>query len=871
MYRKFIFILITALMLLDNLSAQTLSGKITDLRDQAIPNAAVYIKEINLGIVADDRGLFQTSIKNGAYTIEISSLGYERSTFTINVLPEGLNLHFRLKDKTYEIKEVTITPGKEDPAYRIMRHVIARAPYHLNQTKSYESNIYLKGKFKVEKVPALIKMQIKDKEFTDMIGKLFLFESQNEVKYQAPDRYEQKVIAVNSTIPKKLNIDVNNAMSVVTNNIYTPSAFGGLLSINSFSVYKFKLEETSNEEGHDIFKIRVIPKKKSGKLFDGWLFVVDRIWNIQQAQLNVKQAGTEISFNLTYQEIKKEAFLPASYDMKVNVNTMGIKGNGQFYASIQYNKLETNDDTGFTTSTNTVVPQLSISKPATITKKQQKKIDKLEELASKEELTTREAYKMAKLMQETVEPEEIKKHREGLEIKSSGSNITVTLDSMALLRDSSFWNQTRKLPLHTEELQSFIRRDSLKGEVKPDSIKKNKNKTNISSIIFGDKINLSKKTSIEYGGLLSALPEYNFTDGFWIGQKISLQYNFDDNRSVKLSPAVYYANARETVLLTNNLSLIYAPMRNGLFETSFGNTSSDFAGSEYGIHRFINSIASLLFAKNPAKFYNKKFIDIANRIDIANGFVLYTKVNYENRSSLDNKTSYSFFGNEPEANIPRGMIQVMPGHKSYSATLAFKYTPRYRYRILGGRKVYADSKYPTLYIGYKKAFPMGGVINSSYDKIEASVRQSINTDMFSRFNYLVNAGIFANKDRTYLPDFRHFNANEIIVSDKSLYNSFSLLDNYEMATNDKWLQTHLNYTSNYLLIKQLPFLQKYLFDEAIHLKTLCIPGKVHSEIGYSVGFGGIGRIGIFAGFDKLKYNNIGFSISLPLINFSGKP
>jgi hypothetical protein len=163
---------------------------------------------------------------------------------------------------------------------------------------------------------------------------------------------------------------------------------------------------------------------------------------------------------------------------------------------------------------------------------------------------------------------------------------------------------------------------------------------------------------------------------------------------------------------------------------------------------------------------------------------------------------------------------------------------------------------------------MGNDRNSSFGKAEASVYQSINTDIFSRFSYTVNGGLFVDKAKTCLPDYRHFNTGESFVNDKSFNSSFPLLNNYEFATNDKWLQVHAGYTSNYLLLKNIPFLQRTLFDESLHLKTLCIPDKIHSEIGYSAGFGGIGRIGVFAGFDRLKYKNIGFSISLPVISFA---
>ena len=235
---RLILFIVTASVLAASLSAQTLIGRITDTKGQSVPNATLYIRETTHGIMSNEDGEFRTQIDRGDYTCDISSLGYEKKTMTISVPEDGLNITIQLTEKIYSIKEVTITPGKEDPAYGIMRNVIARAPYHLHQVKSYESDVYLKGSFKVDKIPALIKSQIKDKEAKNLIGKLLLYESQSNVKYSAPDKYEQHVVAVSTSIPKDMTPNDNMLMGVVTNNIYRPEAFGGLLAPGSFSVYK---------------------------------------------------------------------------------------------------------------------------------------------------------------------------------------------------------------------------------------------------------------------------------------------------------------------------------------------------------------------------------------------------------------------------------------------------------------------------------------------------------------------------------------------------------------------------------------------------------------------------------------------------------
>lgn len=882
-----LFILFTAgLLLTITLSAQTFSGRIADTQGKPVPNATIYIRETAHGIMANEEGEFRIEIEKGDYTCEVSSLGYDRKTIPVSVPKEGLNLNIELVEKTYAIREVTVTPDKEDPAYRIMRHVIARAPYHLHQVKKYESGVYIKGSFKVDKVPALIKSQIKDPEFRNIIGKLLLYESQSEVKYSQPDQYEQRVIAVNSSIPQGLNISDNLPFSVITNNIYTPTAFSGLLGPGSFSVYKFKLEDWYDEGGHLINKIRVTPRKRNGQLVTGWLYIVDGTWTVQQADLTLSQVGTTVNYHLTYHEVQPGAFLPTSYDMSVKLDLMGMKGSGQFYSSIKYNSLETNaaylsaktDAASGTAPASATTPaakptasaatQPTASAPKELTKKQQKAIEKIEELSNKDNLTTREAYKMAQLVQKTVESDELKEQRRSLELRPLDSLIIVTRDSLAFSRDSSFWSKTRTLPLQQEELTSYLQRDSIRHVTDSmrsiDSVKNRTFGRWVGKILLGEELNTGKKTYFKYDGLLLACTEYNFVDGFKIGQRLETGIRFDDNRSLSIAPAVYYTTARKKADFLINGTLTYAPMRNGNLSVSAGNTLADYADRN-GTGRLGNALASLIFAGNTAKFYQKKFASVSNRIDVANGLILTTGFDYEKRNDLENNTSYHFFGGKPKSNRPHGQADPMPGHDAFVANITLQYTPRLYYSVWNGRKVYRSTDFPTIALHYRKGFAGNSDRNASFDRLEAAIFQNVRTNLFSSLFYEVNAGAFLSSDRIYLPDFKHFRTNEMFLSGKSLNNSF-FMDNYSYATDDKWLQAHVTYASNYLILKQIPFLQSYLFDEALHIHTLWTPAINHNEVGYSIGFGGLGRIGISVCFDKLEYKTTGFTISLPLMN-----
>jgi hypothetical protein len=258
-------------------------------------------------------------------------------------------------------------------------------------------------------------------------------------------------------------------------------------------------------------------------------------------------------------------------------------------------------------------------------------------------------------------------------------------------------------------------------------------------------------------------------------------------------------------------------------------------------------------------------VTVSNDIDIVNGLFLTTGFNYEKRNDLDNNTSFNFMNKQPATNRPHGQPGRMPDHESYSANIALQYTPQYYYRIHNGQKYYIKTDFPTFRLSYRKGFSGGDRLNSSFDLLEATVIHSVSLNLFNRFFYGVGAGAFLSAKQTWLPDYKHFQSNESFLSSKSFHTSFTM-DNYRYATNERWMQAFVTYSSQYLLIKQIPFLQRLLIDEAVHLKTLWTPDVNHNEAGYSIGLGNLSRVGLFVSFRKQRYDGVGFVLTLPLFD-----
>lgn len=836
----FIFLILSTL----SLKAQVLSGKVSTINGAPIPYATIYIYEMSAGIVADSNGAFQTTISAGTYTVEARCLGYQTQVKKVDITTSNRMIQFVLADKMQIIKEVTVRPSNEDPAYDVMRHAIARAPYHLYQVESYTSDSYLKGSAKVESIPTLMKMMIKDKKMKSMIGQLFVLESHNQISYKSPNKYVQRVVAYKSSIPKE--VEPKGGIRMITSNIYA-SKYDDVtspLSIQAFRYYKFALMDDFQSGDHQIFKIRITPKIIHSNLYSGYIYIVDEDWSVFALDLSANEMGTIVRNKVDFQEVQQGTFLPITYNMNVEIGTMGVKGYARLYSSIKYKNIKLRKET----------------------KNRQPNEDITELISVKKKLSTSEAVSMARLSAKMLEPEEAKKKRKSLEVRDE-SPVKMEVDSMAKFRDSLYWESVRKVPLLVDEEKSFQRVDSLSFSK---SVKTTNNGIQIgfsskkSDLFTGGKIAINDSTSVHYNGLLGGvLKEYNFVDGLWLGQKFSLYLPLHGNKSLNLIPQVYYVTGRKTVNWNVNAKFNYLPKYNGEFTTMGGSSSADIQNAN-GSSRFLNSLSSSLIGDNVIRFYKSNYFKLENQIDIANGLRLGIGGGYDSRTPLANSTTFHLFGKEPKPNVPDDAINFHFGnHSATTAWASLSYTPRYYYRIIKGRKVYDHSDYPTFTATYQTAFRLTDKEEQAeYKRLILGVNQNVELGIWSRLTYSASVGSNFSSKRMYAPDNHYFSTMPLSVTFDTFDRSFALLPSYTHATK-QWAEAHINYMSDYLLFKRLPFFQKYMISESLHLKFMHDNSQPYYEAGYSLGLDKVLRCGVFGSFAGNKFQSVGVRVVLP--------
>ncbi len=856
-------------------SAQGIKGIVTDETGNSVPFATIYLKETTTGTTTNDQGEYDIQLPPGNYTLIFQGLGFMKQEIHVTIGDVYTTKDIQLLKQQYRIKEVRVYSGGEDPAYPIMRKAISLAPYYRRQTEAYEAEVYLKGSLLMKKIPKLVqrmmKAEVDDNEIIIEEGKTYTLESMNEIEFKAPDTYNHTVLSSRTTFP---GTDEDNVMGYITYSFYEPYQDIAVspLAPNAFSYYKFVYEGFFYEGDVAVNKIKVIPRRKSQQTYNGYIYIVDNLWNIHSVDLTNKAFWGVVNVKQVYAPVKERSWLPISHRFKVEASIMGVKADLSYAGSVKYSDISINANLPVPSmlmeqyAAEDAARQAALEEEKELTRNQRK----MEEILEKEELSNRDMIRLSKLIEKESRKEEEKDR--SLEVKS---NYNITQKKDTTKRDSTYWNAIRPIPLTSDELRSFEVKDSLTlVKTEADTFKTDKKKSLFSKISGGFLSGHTfyandSSTRITYDGLIGLNQvDFNAVDGWSYQQSANLSHNFDSVHTFRFKPMVQYAFSREKLLWNTEAGYSFAPLKRANITIAGGQISQDF-NSEYGIDRTLNTISALFFKDHYMKLYQKDYAAINTNFDLVHGMRVKLAASYSWYQQLENTTNWSIVDQDKlyAENIPPN-DQVDNSHimdqSDFYTSVEISYTPRMRYSIYKGRKYYRGSKHPTFTVNYKRG--LNGVFDSDsdYELIRGDVSQSKQWGIFNAFNWSVGGGYFTRNDQMHFSRFQHFNTSEIPVNFKSWTNTFMLLDDYRFSTNEWYAEAHVSYTSPYLLLKFLPVLSNRLWTENLYASYLTQPHyKNYAEFGYSLNqIFLLGNAGVFAGFEDGKYARWGFRVGI---------
>ena len=463
MYR-FFFILIFSIGAGFPICAQIFKGTITDSIGQPIPFSTVFVKELSYGTATNIDGEFELKLAKGSYTFVFQSIGYKTLTKSIAVNAPVIAHHIVLQNISYTLSAVTITSDAEDPAYKIMRNVISRAPLYASLISSYRADVYIRGSMVIDEIANVVKLLARKemKEQNIKEGDKYLEESVNEIEFRSPNIVRQKVKSIHSSFPGNNPNNSSGAIGYISQNLYQPGSFGNAkspLTAGAFNYYRFHYEGEFKHGDYTVDKIKVIPKGDGSQYVSGIIYVIEGLWCIYSLDLTISsQLGTKLQIVQSFGEVKPSVWLALNNHYTIRIDMAAGKSTINYHTSVKYNSIEVNPtyyrSTVNLSEANTVNQANMSAKARTSTQKVDKKLNKLTQKAN---TTNKDANRIAGLINKKKEiaiKDSLKSDHTFVE------TYKTTIDSAAFRHDSVYWNSIRPIPLTLNEEKSVNKLDS---------------------------------------------------------------------------------------------------------------------------------------------------------------------------------------------------------------------------------------------------------------------------------------------------------------------------------------------------------------------------------------------------------------------------
>lgn len=841
------------------------SGKILDEKSgEPIPNATTYIHEIRQGCVADLQGHFSLRVPAGSYTVEFRSMGYEtlRRTISINA---DTHTNIKLHENVLALKEVQVVgkKPKEDPAYRIMREVMRRVPYYEQIISGYEAELYTKNTAVFHSVPFFMKgIKVDNVKLKEYLGKYYVSEWHIKASYRHPDVHQQNILAYRTSMPKDLQEmsaepDMNFRSNVYGKDVLMmtlPGESDNPLRSEGLEVYRYRLEKTVRDGNRLIYHISYQSKNPSlAKTLHGEICVVDGMWQVQSLHKNYgePQAGMMLTEEIELMPIRDDFYMPVSEIFKIKIKALGFDMAAQYFSSVRYNEL---------------------TQDARITRE-------LGELASGKAPTRQiDLYRQTQAAQNRLLVGSSVIKDKYFVPEPARTKIKASTDSMALKRDTTYWDDIRTAPLDDDEQRSYDKRDSLMKAF--DKIRSRKILPQEGNSLLGDILletlvgkthswGQNKQHSFAHTGLLTTPRSYNYSDGLLLGQSVRLQLKHSSELQSRLSANVSYAWLSKKWQWDFGGDFFFAPRKRGHADVKVFNKTTGLDGELGGGENAINTLFTLLDGRGSSFLTYRNHISASMQYDIINGLAVDAGFALEDVEPCKPVRVWSLgtrlasFNKSNRKTFDPKLYPFFDAHRSltWQAEVEINFTPYYRI-LANGRKVYhrPGARSPLITLLIRQAISRTNTNDSRYLFARTAIDFVQELGQYSQLRYRVEGGAFLDNSRIYPTD-RIFlsQANSGLLPAGLGDIRFFSLPAYTTAANE-YAIGKISYIAPALLFNRLPI--RYLQSMREEITAQCywdIFGKPYLEAGYILK-NGIFDIGFYYG-GYNGYQTPGFGIN----------
>ncbi|MBC7523174.1 MAG: carboxypeptidase-like regulatory domain-containing protein [Flavobacterium sp.] len=767
-------------------------GTVSDNKGNPIAFANIYVKDTYISTTTNDKGNYELNIKKvGNYTILFQYLGYKthKEIIQINDFPQIINVV--IEEENFQLDEVKINP-KDNPANAIIRNAIANRKINSLKTAKYIADFYSRGIFRVKDLPKKILGQKLDM-FDEIIdstrsGILYLSETVSKIVFQKPDKLKETIIA--SKVSGNDNgFSFNNAASANFDfyENYLPFDVNVISPIadNGFNYYKYKFDGSFYDENNQLInKIKVIPRRISEPVMEGYIYIVDDSWAIYATDLSVKGSQIQnpalntltLKQNFSYNSITKN-WVKNTQTLDFQAGFFGININGRFtYVFSNFEFPETFDKKTFTA--------------------------------------------------------EVLKFQENSNKKDDSFWNTIRPVPLTIEESSDY-------------LKKDILQTKKKSKKYLDSIDSKHNKFGLDAILTGYSYkNSFKKWEFGYDGILNT--SFNTVQGWNAHTGLYFNKRNEEKRTfMRLASKVDYGFSEKKLRVSGSFVQKINNSNNSFVSVSVGSTVNQF-NSNNPIANVVNTVSSLFFKDNYIKLYEKNAIGASYGQEVINGLNLNLNVEYSERKPLVNTTEFAW-GKKDKLYTSNNPIfpnnYTTPAFEKHNLVKSIldariKFGQKYWTRP-DGKFNLSDDKYPTLRFKYEKTF--GATDNKyEYQLLSTQISQSITLGNKGIFDFTIKGGKFFEAQDISFVDYKHFNGNQThIANGESYTNVFNLLPYYIASTNQSFFEAHFEHNDKGYFMNKIPLLNKLKSQLVLGFHNLAIPDrKPYQE--FTVGLDNLG-------------------------------
>ena len=777
-----------------------LKGTVRDEKGLPLPQVSVYYENTYTGTTTNEKGQFE--IAKQTKTLVFQYLGYKTKKISISAENSAL-LEVNLAEENITLNEVVINT-KLNPANGIIKAAIAARKDNALNRDQFTTDFYSRGLFKINKAPKKIMGQKFD-NFDEILdstrsGILYLSETVSKLSYSKPNRLDEVILA--SKVSGNDNgFSFNTAASAefdfYQNTLPFQTNVISPIAQNAFTYYTYQLEGTFFDDyQHQINKIKVTPKRDTEPSFTGYIYIVDDSWAIYAVDVHI--AGKLIQFPVLTTLALHQQFSYNPTDRRWVKNTQKM--------TFQAGMMQINISGGFT-------------------------------------------YVYSNY------------NFESEQTKKKPTREVLRFELNANKKDVTYWNAARPVPLTEEESKDYLKKEVLQTKKKSktylDSVDRKSNKFELLDLITGYTYkNSFKRKEVNYEGFLKGV-EYNTVQGWNLSTQLSYrQRSAEDRTYFRLGSKFGYgltdAKFRGRVFYTHKLS----NQTQARLNVAAGSELTQF-NADNPISGLVNSVSTLFFKDNYAKYYARNFAQLEYGQEVVNGIFLNGKVDFSERKPEYNHTDYVVFNksipytsNNPldPTNYTTAAIEHHQLGK-FMLQAKFRFKQEYWSRPDGKFNLPNDN-FPELTLQWEQGV-LGSNQKYTYTLLSSALDYNLSLQNKGVISLHAEAGKFYNAKQIAFVDFKHFKGNQTHFGNEEQYlNRFNLLPYYSSSTNDAFMQVHAEHDDKGYIMNKIPLFNKLQSTLILGYHNLSIPARLPYHE-FSVGLNNLG-------FGKVKFFRIDY-------------